>query len=172
MLGYGQSRFVISADQSQVQFSLGDSLHEVKGVFQIEKREIRFDPKTGEMSGTVIVGAATGHSDSKARDKIMINDELKARTFPVVSFAPHRFTGTMKDSGDSSIAVLGTFTLIGQPHEITVPMVVHVEEGQCTAKGSFTIPHVSWGMKDPSIFMLKVAKDVKINLVLSEVLSD
>lgn len=58
--------------------------------------------------------------------------------------------GTLNDSGDSTLQVRGTFTLIGKPHDITVPMTVHVDGNQYTAKGSFTIPYVEWGMKNPS----------------------
>jgi hypothetical protein len=49
-------------------------------------------------------------------------------------------------------------------------MTVRVD-GQCVAKGSFTIPYVEWGMKDPSFFTLKEAKEVKISLTFNGTLS-
>ena len=36
-----------------------------------------------------------------------------------------------------------------------------------SAKGHFTVPYVKWGLKDPSIFVLKVAKEVEIDLALN-----
>ena len=46
-------------------------------------------------------------------------------------------------------------------------MLVHIEGSALNAKGKFTVPYVKWGLKDPSIFILKVAKEVQIDLNLS-----
>ena len=81
--------------------------------------------------------------------------------------APTKFSGQVNDSGDSSGQVEGNFTLLGQSHAITVPMTVHMEGDHFTATGSFTIPFVTWGVKDPSWFVMKVDKEVKIELKLS-----
>jgi hypothetical protein len=62
--------------------------------------------------------------------------------------------------------VTGVFTLHGTPHDLTVPMQIHIEGSSLTAKTRFTVPYVKWGLKDPSIFILKVAKEVDIDLKL------
>jgi hypothetical protein len=46
-------------------------------------------------------------------------------------------------------------------------MQLHIERSQATAKGQFVVPYVKWGLKDPSIFVLKVAKEVNIDLTLA-----
>ena len=46
-------------------------------------------------------------------------------------------------------------------------MQIHIDGSNLTAKGHFTVPYVKWGLKDPSIFILKVAKEVDIDLTLS-----
>jgi hypothetical protein len=50
-------------------------------------------------------------------------------------------------------------------------MQVHIDGANITAKGSFLVPYVKWGLKDPSIMILKVAKEVHIDLELSGTLS-
>lgn len=165
-LAIAQMQYRIDPEKSQVQFVLGGS-HEVDGQFHVSSGDISFDQKTGEMKGTVLVDAGSGSSDSKSRDKKMTKDELKAEMFPTIAFSPRQFTGVLNDSSDSSLQVQGTFTLIGKPHDIAVPMTVHFDGNQCTAKGSFTIPYIEWGMKDPSMFMLKESKEVKINLTFN-----
>jgi len=97
----------------------------------------------------------------------MTNDEMKAQTYSTVTFAPAKFSGQVKDSGDSTGQVDGNFTLIGQAHPITVPMTVHMEGDHFTASGSFAVPFVSWGMKDPSFMFMKVEKEVKVQLKLT-----
>ena len=161
-----QSHYRLDPAATQVSFSLGDAMHDVKGAFHLTSGDIAFDADSHTASGQIVVDAGSGQSDSKARDKKMTADQLKASVFPTVTFAPTKFSGTLKASGDSTIQVEGNFTLIGQPHMITVPMTVHIDGSNCTATGSFVVPYVSWGVKDPSVMFLKVAKEVKIDLKL------
>ena len=83
------------------------------------------------------------------------------------TFVPSSYQGTIASSGDSTIQISGVFTLHGTPHDITVPMQIRVDGAAMTAKGQFTVPYVKWGLKDPSVFILKVAKEVDINLTLN-----
>lgn len=159
--------FTVNADSSQVAFTLGGTGHHVQGTFHVQSGSIDFDAKAQTISGSVIVAAASGNSGDKGRDKKMHGDVLESERFAEVSFAPTSYQGTLANSGDSSIQVSGTFTLHGSAHDITVPMQVHVDGASLTAKGHFTIPYVQWGLKDPSVFILKVAKDVDIDLTLS-----
>jgi hypothetical protein len=69
-------------------------------------------------------------------------------------------------AGDSAIQVSGVFTLLGTPHEITVPMLVHLDGGGATAKAHFTVPYVQWGLKNPSFLFWKAENDVAIDLSL------
>jgi hypothetical protein len=45
-------------------------------------------------------------------------------------------------------------------------MQIHIDGTSLTAKTHFKVPYVQWGLKDPSIFVLKVAKEVDIDLTL------
>jgi polyisoprenoid-binding protein YceI len=94
-------------------------------------------------------------------------DVLDTEHFAEVTFAPSSYQGTLATSGDSTIQVSGTFTLHGVAHDLTLPMQIHIDGTNLTAKGHFTVPYVKWGLKDPSIFILKVAKEVDIDLTLS-----
>jgi polyisoprenoid-binding protein YceI len=158
-----QTRYSINPAKSQVQFSLG-GFHDVNGFFKVGSGDITFNPKSGAMTGSIVVEAGSGNSGDNARDKKMKGDELHAGKFPSITFAPTQYTGTLNPSGQSNIQVHGVFTLIGKPHTIIVPMTVTINGTQCTAKGSFTVPYVNWGMKDPTMMFMKEAKDVTIDL--------
>ena len=158
--------FTINPDTSQVAFTLGGLGHHVQGTFHVQSGSIDFDPGAQKISGKVIVAAGSGNSGEPSRDKKMNSDVLQTDHFAEVTFAPKSYQGTIAAMGDSNIQVSGVFTLLGTPHDIEVPMLIHIEGGNLTAKGRFTIPYVKWGLKDPSIFILKVAKDVDIDLNL------
>jgi hypothetical protein len=78
---------------------------------------------------------------------------------------------TIAPAADSSIQVTGTFTRHGRPHDLTVPMQIHIDGANCTAKTHFIVPYVKWGLKDPSVSILKVAKEVEVSLKISGQLS-
>lgn len=162
-----QTRYQVDPAQSSVHFALGDTLHRFGGVFQIASANIVFDPESRQMSGKVVVAAASGDSGSHTRDKRMKNDELQAEAFPNIVFEPKTFSGDLSLSGSSQIQVSGVFTLLGQPHPITVPMTVRIDGSRCTATGQFDIPYIAWGLKDPSMLMVKMQKQVRIDLVLN-----
>lgn len=159
--------FAVDPDASQVEFTLGGTGHHVQGTFHLQSGSIEFDPGAQKMSGSVVVAAGSGNSGEPSRDKKMNTDVLDTPHFAEVSFAPSSFQGKIAMSGDSTIQVSGVFTLHGTPHDITVPMQTHIDGANLTAKGQFTVPYVKWGLKDPSIFILKVAKEVDIDLTLN-----
>jgi len=161
-----QQKLSLDSSRSEVHFTLTDSLHVVKGTFHIQQGEIAFDLTTGKATGSIVVDALSGQSGNSMRDHRMLKDELKAPDFKTITFAPTRITGTLNPTGDSTLRVHGVFTLIGTPHEIDLPMQVQVQGDQLHSVGSFPIPYVQWGLKDPSTFMIKVDKEVQIDLSL------
>jgi polyisoprenoid-binding protein YceI len=107
------------------------------------------------MSGSVVVAAGSGKTGNDSRDKKMTNEVLDSPHFADVSFVPQSYQGTIAPTGDSTIQVTGIFTLHGTPHDLTVPMQIHIDGGNCSAKTHFIVPYVKWGLKDPSVFILK-----------------
>ena len=164
---WSQQHYKLDPGSSEVHFTLGASDGPVNGTFHLTSGEFTLDPATGAMTGTVTVDAASGDSGKKNRDKKMTNDELKAQTYATVTFAPAKFSGQLKAAGDSTGQVDGALTLIGQAHSVSVPMAIHMEGDRFTATGEFTVPFVSWGMKDPSFLFMKVDKEVKVQLKLT-----
>jgi polyisoprenoid-binding protein YceI len=163
--------FTVNPDASKVAFSLGGNTHHVDGTFHVQSGTIDFNRDTQSISGFVVVAAGSGNSGDQGRDKKMNTDVLDVAHFAEVSFVPKSYQGTVASMGDSTIQVTGVFTLHGTPHDLTVPMQIHIDGTALTAKTHFTVPYVQWGLKDPSIFILKVAKVVDIDLALAGRLS-
>jgi polyisoprenoid-binding protein YceI len=118
------------------------------------------------MSGSVVVLAGSGKTGNGSRDKKMNKDILKVEQHATVSFEPKSYAGSIAPSGDSTIQVTGIFTLLGTPHEITIPILVHLDGTTAAAKAHFVLPYVLWGLKNPSFLFWKADNDVTIDLSL------
>ena len=158
--------FVVNPDVSEVKIALQTTHELVNGNFHIQSGSIEFDHSTPKMLGALVVLAGSGKTGNDSRDKKMNKDILKVEQYTLVSFEPKTHTGAIALSGDSAIQVTGIFTLLGAPHEITIPTLVHLEKTTATAKAHFVVPYIQWGLKDPSFMFWKADKVVAIDLFL------
>jgi polyisoprenoid-binding protein YceI len=154
----------LKPENTKVQFTLTDPLHTVHGAFNLKRGVIDFDTDTGKASGEVIVDVASGNSGSDARDSRMHASVLESKKFPEAVFTPDRIEGALSIPGASTIKVHGTFTIHGAPHEITMNVQTSGSVDRLHAVMTFDIPYVTWGMKDPSTFILKVSKTVRMTI--------
>ena len=159
--------FTVDPNASRVAWALGGNGHHVEGTFHVQSGSIDFDRTAHTISGSVVVSAGSGSSGEPGRDKKMNKDVLDVERYSEITFVPQKYDGAIAPGGDSTIQVSGTFTLHGTPHDLTVPMQIRTDSGSLTAKTHFVVPYVKWGLKDPSVFILKVAKEVEIDLTLA-----
>ena len=158
--------FIVNPDSSQVKITLNTTHEVVNGTFHIQSGSIDFDRNTLKLAGSVVVLSASGNTGNGSRDKRMNKEILKVDQFATVSFESKTYTGNLAPSGDSNLQVTGTFTLLGTPHDITIPILVHIEGTAATAKSHFVMPYVQWGVKNPSFLIWKAEDNVAIDLFL------
>jgi polyisoprenoid-binding protein YceI len=156
----------VNPDASQVKMTLKTTHEIVNGTFHVQSGSFAFDRGTPTMSGLIVVAAGSGKTGNDSRDKKMDNDVLKIKQYASVSFEPKAYAGIIAPSGQSNIQVTGIFTLLGAPHEITVPVQMHLDSGSVIAKAHFVVPYVQWGLKNPSFLFWKADNDVAIDLEL------
>jgi len=164
--------FVVNPDASEVKMTLNTTHEVVMGTFHVQSGSIEFDRSNSKMSGSVIVLAGSGKTGNDSRDKKMCRDVLQIEQHATISFEPKTYAGAIGSSGDSTIQVSGIFTLLGTPHEITVPMVVHLDGTNATARDHFVVPYVQWGLKNPSFLIWRADDDVAIDLNLAGAISN
>jgi polyisoprenoid-binding protein YceI len=159
--------FAVDPDASEVKMTLKTTHELVNGAFHIQSGSVEFDRSAPKMSGSVVVLAGSGKTGNGSRDKKMNKEILQAEQHATVSFEPKSYAGVIAPSGDSTIQVTGIFTLLATPHEITIPMLVQLEDTTATAKAHFAVPYIQWGLKDPSFLFWKADHDVAIDLLLT-----
>ncbi|MFC5862009.1 YceI family protein [Acidicapsa dinghuensis] len=152
-----------------VQFTLKDTIHTVHGTFHMHAGDVYFDPKTGEAHGKIEVDATSGESGNDTRDGKMKREYLEVGQFPVAMFEPHLVTGSTgvafdEKFGTQTISVSGNFTLHGASHAMVMQFLVQHDGQQAMATTHFLIPYVAWGIKDPSFAVVRVEKEVGIDV--------
>jgi polyisoprenoid-binding protein YceI len=150
--------------QSDVHFTLKSSLHTVHGTFALTSGRVSFDPATAKVSGSIVVSAASGESGNKGRDSRMHKEIIESGRYPEIAFAPHDIEGRVEMQGDSQLEVKGAFRLLGQDHEIVIPVTLRSEGSVVTLNSDFSIPYIAWGLKNPSTFILRASDMVEVSI--------
>lgn len=162
-----ESVLTLDPVQTKIAYELGATLHSVHGTFQLKRGEIRFNPSTGEASGSVIVDATSGQSGNDSRDGRMHREIILSQKFPEIVFTARHATGPLKDlltaKGPSEVQVAGVFTLLGKDHEMTLPVSIQ-PGGRTDVSSHFAIPYIEWGVKNPNTFVLRVSPTVDIEV--------
>jgi polyisoprenoid-binding protein YceI len=154
-------------EHTTVQFKLPATLHTVHGSFKLKRGAIHFIPATGKISGEIVVDSASGNSGNDGRDRRMHQEILESAQYPEIVFTPDRVDGVVSPQGASQIQVHGVFRIHGAAHEIAIPVQVQIIHGQASVKTHFTIPYVTWGIKNPSSAFLHVGDKVEIEAATS-----
>ncbi len=141
---------------------LAGNLHTVDGSFSLKHGAIRFNPATGKASGEVVFDATSGKTGNSSRDNKMHKDVIQSRRYPEIVFHPDRADGALSTFGDSTLQVHGMFVIHGAEHEVTFPVEVNLAGTAWSAKASFQVPYVKWGMKNPSVLFLRVGDTVQV----------
>jgi polyisoprenoid-binding protein YceI len=155
---------VLDPDTSEVTFDVQATGHDVHGHLFLDAGEVRFDPATGAASGRIEIDAARSESGNDSRDKTMRNKVLEVASYPLFVFVPERFEGELPESGKGEVSLVGTLTLHGADHPLTLPATVERDGGRVTATTHFQVPYVEWGMHNPSLLFLRVADEVAVTV--------
>jgi polyisoprenoid-binding protein YceI len=156
----------VDPNSSQVHFTVDSTLHTVHGSFKLSKGSLQLDSGTGKASGEIVVLATSGETGNDGRDKKMHKDVLESSRFPDIVFHPDRVDGKVAPMGDSSVQLHGVFIIHGAEHEMTVPVQANLAADHWTATSKFSVPYIQWGLKNPSTFILRVDKEVELELDL------
>lgn len=168
-LAHAQShslKVVLDPAQSQIRWKLAADLHKVDGTFKLKSGEFVFDPATGVAEGEILVDATTGESGNPARDKRMHEEVLESNRYPAMFFHPAQIKGAFKPGeGTRQLQAQGSFNIHGADHALEMPVTVETAGDTVTATARFTVPYVAWGMKNPSKLLLRVSKQVEIDVI-------
>ena len=155
---------VLDPAQTEIHWKLS-GLHPAHGTFKLKSGEFLFNPKTGTAEGEILVDATTGESGNAARDKRMQDEVLESNRYPAIFYHPTEIKGPFKaGEGTQDLTAEGTFNIHGADHPLELPLKVQISADTVTATTRFTVPYVDWGMKNPTRLLLRVSKQVEIEV--------
>jgi polyisoprenoid-binding protein YceI len=134
------------------------------GTFRLARGIIRIDPATGSADGSVVVSVTSGDSGSQMRDSEMKDSILEVERYPQITFVPQHAEGQRSGPSEFPAAIRGILTLHGEPHEITLNMMVQPSGDRFTATAHFAVPYVAWGLKNPSVLIFRCADTVYVDV--------
>src|ERR1035437_8728304 len=147
-----------------IEFRLPGELHSTHATFKPEHGIIKADPGTGEAGGSITVEARSGDSGVGARDNRMKDSVLEVQKYPEITFTPQQVTGQLGTDGQFQAKLQGVLTLHGSGHQIVMEVKGRLVGDSLIAASHFSVPYVEWGMEDPSLLLLTVAKQVDIDI--------
>jgi polyisoprenoid-binding protein YceI len=154
----------LDPSKTLVEFRLPGSLHTTHGTFKLERGTITADPATGKAGGSIVIDARSGATGIGARDKEMRESVLEAQRYPEITFDPQHFTLELRKGGQFQATMQGVLTLHGGRHNVALTAQGQLVGDNLTATAHFSVPYVDWGLEDPSVLFLTVAKQVDIDI--------
>jgi polyisoprenoid-binding protein YceI len=159
-------RLALDPARSKVTFTLDATGHTVRGTLALREGAVEFEPGGGLASGRIVIDARSAQTGSDGRDKTMHREVLETEKFPEFVFLPQRLEGVVAREGRSDVVLAGNLEIHGEVKPVTLPASITVRGDEVSASATLTIPFVAWGMHDPSVLFLRVAKEVEVNLAV------
>lgn len=152
---------------TEIGFTLDATLHTVEGSAQLLEGSLVFDPESGSAAGRFAVDAVSLESGNDRRDRDMHAKVLDSGRHPRIVFEAESVDGEFGAEGEFELRLGGAIEIHGGEHPLTLVVRGTKSGNQVEAVGTFEVPYVEWGMKDPSKFVLRVAKEVEITVELA-----
>lgn len=150
---------------SSLGFVLDATLHKVEGRLGPASGAIAFDPASGEAAGEVVIDLTAADTGNGRRDAKMHEKVLDTDRYPVATYRVSRlsFRGPLQQ-GRNDVQLRGELDLRGDSHPVEVLAEARLDGDRVTATGFLDVPYVDWGLHDPSFFLLRVGKQVRVEL--------
>lgn len=155
---------VLDPGASRLAFDFGTTLHGVEGTLHLSEGTVRFDLDGGTATGRIVIDATRTETGNRSRDKKMHNAVLESERYPEIVYRPSAVSGRLAPDGTGRVHVDGTVSIHGSEHPLGFDADVTMDGDRLTATTEFLVPYVEWGMKDPSLFILRVDKEVHVEV--------
>jgi len=165
VLSAEQVTFELDPAATVIEFTFGATLHTVDGTIRAKEGTIHVDSETGTASGRIVIDATSAKTGNARRDRKMHAKILESQRYPEMIFEIERLSGKLNPIGQSEIELHGTLEMHGTRLPIALPATVMTTDGKTvTGTGTLILSYLKWGLADPSFFILRVEKEVRVTV--------
>lgn len=152
---------------SSLDFTLDATMHKVEGHLGPASGDITFDPASESAGGEVVIDLTASDTGIARRDRKMQEQVLKTDEYPTAVFRVSRIDllGPLQQGGND-LQLHGRLDLAGTTHDVSVLAHADLDGDHVTASAWLDVPYVDWGLHDPSFFVLRVAKVVRVTMTI------
>ena len=159
--------FQLDPEHSSVGFVLDATLHTVDGDLGPVSGRIAFDPDRHLATGEVVIDLTKAETGIERRDRKMREQTLETDRYPEAVYRIHGIDlPDVLRQGRNEIQLHGDLDFHGATHAVAVPAVAVLDGGRVSATAWIEIPYVDWGLDDPSFFVLRVGKSVRVEMTI------
>jgi polyisoprenoid-binding protein YceI len=156
--------FELDPATTKVEFTFGATLHTVDGTMQARQGTIHIDPDNNAASGRFVLDATSAQTGIARRDRKMHEKILESQQYPDIAFEVQRVSGELKPVGRSAFELHGLLEMHGTKRPIDMTVVATSDGTKVNGTGMMIVPYLDWGLKDPSFFILRVEKEVRVTI--------
>jgi polyisoprenoid-binding protein YceI len=162
--GAAERTLALDPAETKVAFTLGATLHTVRGTLRLTEGALRFDEATGAANGEIVLDATSAETGNGSRDRAMHQDVLESETYREIRFRAERLEVAARTEAFAEVTLHGTLAIHGGEHPLAVPATLRADGERLHVAAAFRVPYVAWGLRDPSTLLLRVDPfvDVKV----------
>jgi polyisoprenoid-binding protein YceI len=157
-------RLVLDPAATEISFTLGATLHTVRGRFALAAGELSFDPDTGAASGEIRVDAKSGDTGIDRRDRVMHEEVLDSAHHPLLVLRPERIEVKRRSADALAGTLSGSFEVRGASHPISLAFEGTRKGEHARVTVTFDVPWVAWGLPNPSNALLSVDDTLAVSV--------
>lgn len=146
---------------SRAGFELGATMHTVHGESRALSGDVKgtFEPDGSvRLEGRVLLAAASLDTGNSRRDRKMHEESFAVAGFPNIVFEPASLD---PPAGTSRQVLHGKLTIRDVTKPVTVDVFVSRTADRFTVTGGMDVALEDYGIPDPSVLLLRVAKSAK-----------
>ena len=156
--------FELDPNATRVEFTFGATLHTVDGTLRAKEGRVRLDPEANAASGRFVLDATSAQTGVARRDRKMHEKILESQIYPKIVFEAQRLSGQLNPVGRSQVELHGVLELHGTKRPMDMTVVANSDGTRVTGTGTMIVPYLDWGLQDPSFFILRVEKEVRVTI--------
>jgi len=157
-------RLELAIEQTRIVFHLDSTLHRIEGSARLASGELEFSPEGGLVQGRIVIDARSLETGNGLRDRAMHAKVLESERFPHVELLPTTLEVASSHDGAQAVVLGGEIHIHGAKHALEIRAQVVMRGDEAHIRASFQIPHVAWGMRDMSNLLLRVDKQVTVEI--------